>query len=424
MPPCSSVAGVLAGRGRGIGVRSPNVTGDARPKRGANGLVSYRVSLMTAIPLLVVLTGALIAGYAYVTTRGSVRALARSLFSQVADTTAERARAHLAQAPPAVDLLAALFAADATPLPDDDVARRLLAVMRANSGFAWASFSEPDGTYVALHRTDADTLVVDVRSVDAGKPRWVERKVVTDTVWAPLRVDAEDRYDPRERPFYARATAAKRRVWTDPYVFFHESVPGISCTSPIYAKDGSLRGIVTIDFDLNVLSAYVAELEPSEHARVFIYTASGALLAHPTLHVAGPPGRGELVTKDDVGDDVLRAYFAAGERASFEVAGERFLSATRTFEPDPGLSWKIGVVAPESDFMSGVDRTTRFALLAALAGVLVAVGLAAVLAGKIAAPLWHLASEMEKVGRFDLDPTSAPRSVFTEIVAMTAGSGR
>jgi hypothetical protein len=288
------------------------VGSDAR--RGKHdGLVSYRASLLTAVPLLVTLTVALISGHAYVTTQSNIRNLAGSLFDQVADTTAERARAHLAQAPPAVDLLAALFAADETRLGDDAVARRLLSVMRANAGFAWASFSEPEGTYVAIHRTGGGALLVDETHVENGKTSLVERTVLSDDDWAPRRKDDDDRYDPRERPFFGRATAAKRRIWTDPYVFFHEGIPGISCAAPVYAKNGTLRGVVTVDFDLTLLSDFVARLRPSEHTRVFVYTDAGVFIADATVHVA-PTGKGALVTKDDIDDAVLRAYWRGASR--------------------------------------------------------------------------------------------------------------
>jgi len=389
--------------------------------RRAHGLVSYRVSLVVAIPLLVVLTGGLITGNAYLATRESVRRLAASLFSQVADQTGERASAHVAQAPPAVDLLAALFTADEGTPAVDEAARRLLAVMRANAGFTWATFSQPDGSYVGVHRDWTGTLVVNDSHIENGKTHLVERTVESDSVWTPLRTDDDDHYDPRVRPFYVRATTAKKRAWVEPYIFFHEKVPGVTCSAPIYARDGSLRGVVGVDFDLNILSDFVTKLRASEHARVFVYTADGTILAHPTLWIErhkGQVGSGKLVTKDNIADDVVRAYFAAGDASSFTFGGERYLAATRPFEPDRGLSWRVGAVAPERDFMGGVDETTRFSLLVSLAAVALAVTLSAMLAARIAAPLAHLSFQMDKVGRFELDDEAPPPSIFREIALM------
>jgi adenylate cyclase len=385
------------------------------------GLVSYRTSLVVAIPLLVFLTGAPIALMAYVTTRASIRTLAEALFAQVADQTAERAEAHLAQAPPAVDLLVTMYAEEANSPAADDLARRLLAAVRANPSFAWATFSAPDGSFVGVHRTPARSLVVNEGHLDAGKTKMTERTVVSDDEWVPLRKSDDFGYDPRTRPFYERATAAKKRVWIEPYVFFDEGVPGITCAAPVYAKDGSLRGVFTIDFDLNILSEFAAQVRTSAHGLVFIYTESGSLLAHPTLRVVtqtGNGGSGALVTKDNVPDPVVRAYFAASGSSGFELGGAPYLSATRAFEPDKGLSWRVGAVAPESDFTGGVERTARLALLASFVAMIVAVGASALLAGGIAAPLAHLSLEMDKVGGFELSGADPPPSMFREIATM------
>ena len=39
-------------------------------------------------------------------------------------------------------------------------------------------------------------------------------------------------YDPRTRPFYTRAVAAGQPIWTPPYVFFGQEIPGITYAAP------------------------------------------------------------------------------------------------------------------------------------------------------------------------------------------------
>jgi adenylate cyclase len=358
-------------------------------------LLSYRVSLVVAIPLLVILTGAIIAGNSYVTTRATIGNLASSLFTQVADQTAEQARAHVRQASPAVDLLAAqLSDEDAIP-PGDELGRRLLAVLRANSGFAWVAFADPAGGITGAQRTADGALVVRQSRAGSG-------------------------YDPRTRPFYTGAVAARKRVWIDPYASSGKRFPGMTCAAPVYARDGALRGVVTVDFDLDTLSAFVATLHPSPNARVFIYTEAGTILAHPSARVVAGAEQGKegaLVTGETIDDEVVRQYFRAPGAARFEVQGARYLSASRSFDHE-GLKWSVAAVAPESDFTGDIDRTTRFSLLAALAAVVVAVLLAATMANRIASPLVHLASEMDRVGHLELTDAAPPRTIFKEIALM------
>jgi hypothetical protein len=102
-----------------------------------------------------------------------------------------------------------------------------------------------------------------------------------DGSWKVFRRDPDSGYDPRIRPFYRKVREQGRLVWLPPYVFSNRGVPGISCAAPVRDRAGRLRGVLSLDFDLHALSDFVAGLSVSEHARVFLFTADGTLLAHP-----------------------------------------------------------------------------------------------------------------------------------------------
>ena len=383
-----------------------------RPKR----LVSYQLSLAIVIPLLVVATGALVAGVSYASTRSSIRASVRSLFAQITDQTADQASTHLQAAAPAVDMLAHLAAADTAPVSEQELVRREELVLRANPGFSWVNFADPDGAFTGVHRRPDGTLIIKKTRIVDGKSVLDERTVDG----APIRTEADSGYDPRTRPFYVRATAAKALVWTDPYVFFDEAVPGITCAEPVYGSDGALRGVVSVDFDLNSLSAFVATLHASAHARVFIYTDDGLVLAHPTAQVItrGAHGAGKLVTADDLNDEALRAYVHAGAAETFSSGGERYLATARPFSPGAGLHWHVGVIAPESDFTGALERMTRDIVLVSIVVIVIAVVFALTFARRVARPLVHLAKEMDRVGQFELDGEDPPASRYREIEMM------
>src|SRR5262249_28056672 len=159
--------------------------------------------------------------------RARIRKLVDTLFGQVADQAAEQARAHLREAPPAVDTLRVLLSEDpvVAARPTDELARRLLAVMHANSGFPWGSFSDVDGTFTGVQRTADGTLVVNQTHFENGKTIRDERAVAGDGRWVLLRHDADANYDPRARPWYLKTVTANKRTWIDPYVFFDQGVP-------------------------------------------------------------------------------------------------------------------------------------------------------------------------------------------------------
>jgi adenylate cyclase len=384
--------------------------------------ISYRVSLVLVIPLLVLATGGTIAWRTFTTTRSTVDALADDLFRNVSEQAVNQARALMSRAVPAVEL-AADNAGHALSVADQEASfRALLAILRANPEFSWVSYSTAEGAFLGAYRTQEGALRLNTSAIEDGKTRLVEYDVADEGARTLHREDPDTGYDPRTRPFYTLAQASGQRVWTPPYVFFDQGVPGITCARP-YVEGGALKGVATVDFDLNSLSRFVAGLTLSRRGRVFIFADEGAVIAHPTVHLVEQRGlgaEGTLVALADIDDPVVKAYEAARREGtfSFEHGGERWRAAATPFAVDENLRWIVGAVAPESDFMAGVQRNNLISLLVSLAALVVAIVLAWLLSTHVARPLTKLASQMDEVGRFELIDRAPQRTVFAEIAMM------
>nr|HEX4312417.1 adenylate/guanylate cyclase domain-containing protein [Kofleriaceae bacterium] len=403
----------------------------------ARASISYRFSLVVVIPLLIVVTGAIIAGNAYLATRRSIDALTAQLFDQVSAQAVDQTRAHVRQAEPAVDLVASSLATAALPADittDDALARELVSVMRANPGFEWVTFGDEHGGFVGATRR-RDELRINRSRVVGGETQVVELVVGDDDVLREAKRDI-NHYDPRTRPYYKQAVAAGKRVWTAPYIFFDEGVPGITCAAPVVGKDGALRGVVTVDFDLQILSKFVRGLQLSPHSVVFLTDASGDILAHPTLKIVGggSGSDGKLLTVDSVDDPQLRAFQAglAGDsdrdgRFDVSFAGDAWIGRSTPFTIDDGSGaqeWRVGALAPASDFDGPLRESTRTAIAISAIAVLIAMALGVYFARVIARPLARIAVEMEKAGGFDITPHAVQTSLFREITAMDRALGQ
>src|ERR1700733_2245520 len=117
--------------------------------------ISYRFSLVVVFPLLIVVTGAIIAGNAYLATRRSIEALTTQIFDQVSTQAVQQTRAHMRQAEPAVDLVASALAVAELPADitsDDTLALQLVSVLRANAGFEWVTFNDQRGGFIGATR--------------------------------------------------------------------------------------------------------------------------------------------------------------------------------------------------------------------------------------------------------------------------------
>ncbi len=380
-----------------------------KPKR----LVSYPLSLALVVATLVTATGGWIAWWNYRAGLENTRALAFELFGQIAHQTADSTSAFLAKAPPAAETLRN-FAADEPSSSSDAIARREMGVLRANPSFTWVSYSDTDGRFTGAYYPRPGQIRVNQSSIADGKTALVERDVIGD-VWQEFRRDPDTRYDPRTRPFYTLAAAAKHGVWTPPYVFF-EKVPGITYAVPAIDASG-LRGVYTVDFDLGRLSELARSLHPSAHGAVAIVADDGAMLAHPIAPLATADGK--LAMAKDVADPALRALAAAPRTTrALDVDGTPYLASSVDIRVPDGPAWRVVVYAPESDFTAELDKRVVSSLIVSLIAVVIAVVIAWVLARRVSGPLTSLAEDMSRVGEFRIDDAPPRRSLFREIEMM------
>lgn len=395
--------------------------------------ISYRLSLAVAVPLLVALTGGVVISLSQSRARRQIERDTAELFRRVSIQAGDEARAHLQRAAPVAELARNLMEDDPEPPDRRALAKRFVAFLRAHPDLSWVSYGLDDGSFTgARHTADGHFRTNLSELAPDGKTLRDEYQIADDGTWILRRHDDHTGYDSRTRPWYQLASKERRRVFTEPYIFFDEGVPGITCALPrLDARTGAVRGVITVDFDLNRLSSFVAELNLSPRGEVFVFTpgataAQQIVVAHPTTRLVetiGQGAEGKLVSVADVDDRAVRALAAEAAKGrrgffSFEVAGATWYGDVTAIEIDPGLTWIVGAAAPESDFTGGLRRDLRTMLLVNLAVLGLAIAAAFMLASGVSRPLVHLAAEMSEIGRFNLEDRARPPSVFREIQLM------
>jgi adenylate cyclase len=388
----------------------------------ARRLFSYPLSLAIVVATLIAVTGSWIAWWNYRSGVDNVRSLAARLFDQIAREAAGETEAFLMRAPPAADALAGLAALDPADASHRDLALRFAAVLRANPGFAWVSYSDAHGTFTGAYRPGPDGVRINHSKIVDGKTVLDEHDLGADGTWTPVRHDPDTGYDPRTRPFYRLAEQARAAIWTPPYVFEGQNVPGITYARPHIAGSGALAGVFTIDFDLARLSELARELQFSPNGRVTVIAADRTVLAHPSAAVvrtAATGGAPELVNTDTLDDPAIRALGRAGRAAQrFELDGAPYLARTLAIAVPGAEAWHVLAYAPEGDFTVAMRGRVVSSLLISFVAVVIAVGIAWLLARRVSGPLITLAGEMAKVGELRLDDRDPSPSLFREIEMM------
>jgi sigma-B regulation protein RsbU (phosphoserine phosphatase) len=398
-------------------VASSSGTSEA-PVDADRGL-SYRFKLVLGVCLLVLLTGGVITWLAYRSARSTTRELADSLFREVSGHAVSKTQDFVLRAAPLVDSLEQLAGRGLDLDHSDRLAAQLLAVLQANPGLSWVSYADEAGTFTGAYRPAEGGLRINQSRIENDKTRLVEHEVRPDGSWHLHRREDDSGYDPRQRPFYRQARELGRLAWTPPYVFYHQGVPGISCAKPVYDGARRLRGVVSVDFDLNALSEFVARQALSKHSTLFLFTADEVLLAHPNqrrLAASRQRDADKLLTLADAGDPLVDAFRAnlrpehlqPGEGPAFHAFQFRhddvdYFASTTAFRVGDDLVWVVGAAAPRSDFLAGVWQSQRWALAVAAAALIAGVVLAALLARRVSGPVLDLIGFMRQVGAGDLN---------------------
>ncbi len=238
--------------------------------------------------------------------------------------------------------------------------------------------------------------------------------------------DPDDTYDPRLRPWYVGAEAARGLFWTRVYVFWSDKQPGITASLPVReAGELDIQGVLSLDISLADFSQFLAGLQVSDHGRAIVLDTQRRVVAGVRLDpddaeaaelpsLAGS-GVAEIEALSAL-PEVDRALERGREQPlHFAVGGEPWIGVLSPIRVATGNNWVIGVLAPESDFLASLERSAS----QSRAALLVCVGLALLLSGVLTRWLTRslrvLVVETQAVRDLELDQSPVLDAPFREI---------
>jgi adenylate cyclase len=295
-----------------------------------------------------------------------------------------------------------------------------------------------NGDYIFAERLPDDSVRVREYVLDE-----TGQRVIRDWRWRGserelLKVQPWDGYDPRQRPFYQRALAARTNAWTDTYAFWkgneRGSFPGVTFVTPFYDTAGKLVGVLNSDFDLTALCRFLAEQRVDVPGYAFVVErrqdGSLRLIAHPdeTVLSSNESGKKTLNQLPDraaaafieaaLTDGPQRQKLTGGRSITFHSGEQRFFGSAHFLKRPGEPPWIVAVIIPVRDVMGGVYANDRRALYMGL-GCLVATALLAVwIARKLGEPLYELTREAQAIRRLELSARTEVPSQIREVSAL------
>ena len=402
---------------------------------------------------------ALIAGVAavvltmiYVSSRRSLLAFSNQLIVQVTATTREQVTKFLGPARTGIDLTRRLAR---TGTIDPRRVRNFEAFafdfLRVHRSTAMLYCGDLEGNFLMVKRRPDGSLATKiVRRTDGGRSvatTWRHREPGARLADHRTETDPNDRYDPRRRPWFvhwtrrAEANAAGPRHqtapdtvhWTDVYLFHSDQKPGITASLPYFDREGKFRGVFGIDVALGDLSHFLAGLKISEHGKAFLLDRRGRLVALPDLagllvRIKRPDGSVKTELRDihDSPDPALAAlarevdahpgWDARRRRAFAPICdGKRYVATLAPVSEEVGADWRIGVIAPEDDFLGEIKHTMLVTLAIVGAAMAVSFALALGVSRLVARAMHKLVRESAQIRDLQFSASARPVSTFKEV---------
>ena len=396
-------------------------TAEKQPRR-----IQYRVGLGLTVSLLVGGAIGLVAWASLANTRSAIIEQSDQQVRQLLSELDIDVRDELQDAVAATQLSESLMSKAVLRDDADSLASHFTEVLRANPSFAWASYSDHRGNFTGAYRAPDGSLHISETTL-AAHGRTHDYTVASSGAWERHYEETANDYDPRDEEFFKTVQRTGKLAWVGPVIFYDEGLAGITCANPHFDQAGRLLGVLTVDFNLNLLSDFIAELHFGTHGKVFMFDDRHHVVAFPGLRLVETVGQGssgKLLTEADVADPVFQAFIAhnaSGAEDQFTLlaqGGRRYIGGYRRMNVPGGPAWFLGAYAPESDFLGVLARNEREAAAIAVAALCMGLLVTMILARRISVPLTRLASEMEEVGDFQLNVRPPMKTIFKEVATM------
>ena len=365
-------------------------------------------SLLALLILVEAFTVAALLASQQINTNRALDRHTHDLLSEIIDETRENAKGFLSQAENAVLLTAGLFRASLLSFErPGELERFFLEQLHVVPQIDSIYFGDPQGQFIFTRREQAETTeryLTKIVEMHSGDRREVTR-IRRDDQYAELgrRVDPQDAYDPRARPWYVKANEiVGATVWTDPYIFFTSKRPGVTVAARIQDNDGTLLGVVGADIELHALSMFLAGQKIGQTGAAFVVHDNGSVIAYPRperLTRGSPDEPLRLARLTELDELTAKAAARLAERFpalahlksahfdAFKNGAVRYLSAYVPFQLHNSANWVMGAYAPEEEFAKAIRQGQRQSVILGIVVSVLAMTIAVFLGLLFARPL-------------------------------------
>ncbi|MBN2323527.1 MAG: SpoIIE family protein phosphatase [Spirochaetes bacterium] len=239
----------------------------------------------------------------------------------------------------------------------------------------------------------------------------------------------DDSYDSRKRSWYIEAVRSGKLGWTKLYVDAFGHGLCVTCYTPVFDRNGTVRGAIGADVTLEALNERIINTQVGSLGYAFLIDGTGRVIARPGLDAADTRWDTSFETENLLKSrnkalvritEEMVGGFTGVSRCMFD-GGEKFIA----YAPVSSTGWSLGLAIPRDEIVEPVRMTrdriidaaeeanleiverirTQLRILAVLiTGIILSITLLAIrLSNTITNPIRALSEGAKTVGGGDLD---------------------
>jgi diguanylate cyclase (GGDEF)-like protein len=289
--------------------------------------------------------------------------------------------------------------------------------MRSQPNLSWISLGTESGDSLGVWRPESDRplqIATSNRSTQYfGNYYATDDRGIRTTL---LKVE-RPAFDPRTRPWYQEAVAAKKPIWTKIYAGFTPGTIFIAASQPLYDITGKLLGVSAIDLSLLDLQNFLRQTPVSPSSQVFIMERSGLLVASSSQEQPFRLIKGQLPQRVNVLDSQTPSIRATArslqekfgdfqsiesrQKYQFTIDRHKYFVQILPFSQKGGLNWEIAIVVPEADVMARIHEGTKTTIWLGLGSVIVIIILNILISHRLVKPIAALSQASQEIAKSD-----------------------
>lgn len=384
----------------------------------------FRVDILTAFTLVLVVTVSSIMWYSYNKSEQAVMQMTDNLIDNVSQIVMQRMTNYLMPA----SLMTAVIAQLGNDIDFNRIQQQsslneyMLQVVRNYEQISRFCMGDNDGNCIMVQKYADKTLELSIINRTTEKP--FLKRIFYDAQGKQTETKISDNpdYDPRQRPWYQGAQKTHAGFWSDVYLFTNINRPGISSSYPIIDSKGQVCGVFSLDIELDSIANFLDEHPVSQYGTLFILNSRDEVVAYPELSLLFTREGDEihLPRISDVSDTI--AYQAVTtfkqskrEKFLFKFGGEFYVGLIEPFPKNFGNDWIVGITIKKNAFV-GPLKTANYVIFAiSFIILIIALFIASLISRSISKPIMVLTEETRNITNLCMNNTIPLKSHILEI---------